>query len=66
MEISWQVTGIRKDAWANANRVVVEEGKQGKERGRYLSPELFGQPKETGIHYRWDIQRSQIEKEQTP
>jgi hypothetical protein len=27
VEVSWQVTGIRQDAWANANRIKVEENK---------------------------------------
>jgi hypothetical protein len=27
MKVSWQVTGIRKDPWANANRIQVEEDK---------------------------------------
>jgi hypothetical protein len=40
MEVSWQVTGIRHDAYAEAHRIVVEEDK-GKERGTYLHPELF-------------------------
>lgn len=46
MEVSWQVTGVRHDAWANAHRVQVEVEKQGVERGTYLHPELFGAPKE--------------------
>lgn len=41
-EVSWQVTGTRRDAWAEAHRVVVEEEKSAAERGRYISPELFG------------------------
>jgi hypothetical protein len=41
MEVSWQVTGVRHDAWAEANRIPVEEDKTGKERGTYLHPELF-------------------------
>ena len=44
MKVSWQVTGIRHDAWANANRIPVEEDKPGVEKGSYLHPELFGQP----------------------
>ena len=32
VEVSWQVTGIRQDAWANAHRIPVEEMKSGKER----------------------------------
>jgi hypothetical protein len=42
VKVCWQVTGVRKDAWAEANRIVVEEAKPKAERGRYLHPELFG------------------------
>ncbi len=49
MEVSWQVTGIRQDAWANAHRIPVEEAKTDKERGLYLHPELFGAPAEKSI-----------------
>ena len=38
--VSWQVTGIRHDAYANAHRIQVEEDK-GDKRGTYLHPELF-------------------------
>jgi hypothetical protein len=41
-KVSWQVTGIRHDAYADAHRVQVEEDK-GTERGTYLHPELFQQ-----------------------
>ena len=44
IEVSWQVTGIRQDAWANAHRIPVEEDKPEKERGLYLHPELYQQP----------------------
>jgi len=44
VEVSWQITGIRQDAYANANRIAVEESKPDAERGFYLHPELFGQP----------------------
>ena len=43
MKVSWQVTGTRQDAWANANRMVVEESK-GAKQGLYLHPDLYGQP----------------------
>jgi hypothetical protein len=49
MKVSWQVTGIRKDPWANAHRIPVEEDKPAKERGYYIYPELYGQPEERGI-----------------
>jgi len=51
MEVSWQVTGIRQDAWANDHRIPVEENKPEVERGHYLHPELFGQPAEKAIEW---------------
>jgi hypothetical protein len=51
MELSWQVTGIRKDAFAEANRIEVEVDKPAKERGKYLHPEAHGLGEEHGIHY---------------
>ena len=50
VKVSWQVTGIRRDAWAAANRIAVEEEKAGDDKGRYLHPELWGQPEEAQIH----------------
>jgi hypothetical protein len=47
--VCWQVTGVRKDPWARAHPVVVEEPKIDDERGRYLDPELFGQGKDQSI-----------------
>ena len=49
MKVSWQVTGIRKDPWANANRIQVEEEKPANERGYYTYPDLYGQPEDKGI-----------------
>jgi hypothetical protein len=49
VKVCWQVTGVRKDAWAEANRIPVEETKPPAERGRYLHPELFGN-KAAAIH----------------
>jgi hypothetical protein len=49
MKVSWQVTGIRKDPWANAHRIQVEEDKPDKERGYYMYPDLYGQTAEKGI-----------------
>jgi len=51
MEVSWQVTGIRQDAWANAHRIPVEEDKPADERGFYLHPEVFGAPEEKGMDW---------------
>lgn len=44
VEVSWQVTGIRKDPWAEAHRIPVEEAKPSDEKGYYLHPELYGKP----------------------
>lgn len=52
IEVCWQVTGIRQDPWAEANRIVPEPNKADSDRGRYLTPELYGQPREMGITYR--------------
>jgi hypothetical protein len=49
VKVSWQVTGIRQDAYANAHRIPVEEVKAGQDRGLYLHPELFGAPAEKSI-----------------
>jgi hypothetical protein len=49
MKISWQITGVRQDAWANAHRIPVEQMKSDRERGYYLSPQLFGAPAEKSI-----------------
>jgi hypothetical protein len=45
-KVSWQITGIRQDAWANAHRVKVEAPKAPRERGFYLHPELHGVARE--------------------
>jgi hypothetical protein len=42
VEVSWQVTGVRHDAYANAHRIPVEEVKPPEEQGHYLHPQLFG------------------------
>jgi hypothetical protein len=51
MEVSWQVTGIRQDPFANAHRIPVEEDKPASEKGKYLHPTEWGQPASAGIDY---------------
>jgi trimeric autotransporter adhesin len=51
LKVSWQVTGIRRDAWANAHRIPVEEQKDARERGFYIHPELYGAPPEKQIEW---------------
>jgi hypothetical protein len=49
VEVSWQVTGIRHDAYADAYRIPTEEDKPTAEQGYYLHPEVFGQPASKSI-----------------
>ncbi len=51
LKVSWQVTGIRQDPWAEANRIPVETDKNPLEKGLYRHPEVYGQPEEKGISY---------------
>ncbi len=51
MEVSWQVTGIRKDPFAQAHPMQVEIEKPAKERGTYLRPGAYGLGEEFGVHY---------------
>jgi hypothetical protein len=51
VQVSWQVTGIRQDACANAHRIEVEVEKPEGERGKYLTPEEHGEPANAGIYY---------------
>ena len=61
-KVSWQVTGIRQDPFAEANRIPVEVDKQPEERGLYLHPEARGLARESGIDYVLE-ERPMIEKE---
>lgn len=51
LEVSWQVTGIRHDPYAEANQVRVEVDKPDDERGTYLYPQGYGQPETMGLAY---------------
>ena len=44
MKVSWQVTGVRHDAYANAHRIPVEVEKPAELRGHYEDPAELGQP----------------------
>jgi hypothetical protein len=49
MEVCWMVTGIRRDAFAEAYRIPVEEMKPPDKQGLYLHPEAFGLGEEMSI-----------------
>jgi hypothetical protein len=44
VKVSWQITGVRHDPYANAHRVVAEVPKKGSQIGKYLSPKEYGKP----------------------
>lgn len=49
VDVSWQITGVRQDAFAKAHPLVVEEAKNARERGFYLHPELYGAPESKAV-----------------
>ena len=49
VKVSWMVTGVRRDAYANKFRIPVEEAKPQSERGFYLHPAAFNQPDEKSV-----------------
>lgn len=49
VKVSWQVTGIRHDKYANAHRVVAEVEKEPEFRGYYLHAAEWGKPESQSI-----------------
>lgn len=49
LKVSWTVTGIRQDPYANMNRVQPEVEKSADEKGLYLYPEAYGKPESMRI-----------------
>lgn len=43
IKVSWQVTGIRNDAYAKKHRIIPEVEKEAGEKGKYLYPDSFKQ-----------------------
>jgi hypothetical protein len=64
VEVSWQVTGVRQDAYAKAHPLVVEEEKETRLRGFYIHPELHGAPNEKQIEWARHPQMMKRMKEQ--
>jgi hypothetical protein len=42
VKVSWQIAGVRQDAFAKAHPLIVEQEKGARERGHYIHPELYG------------------------
>ncbi|MEU3904564.1 hypothetical protein AB0F20_12145 [Streptomyces goshikiensis] len=49
VKVSWQVTGVRQDAWAEAHRIANEQDKPDNERSFYLHPGEHGQPESAAL-----------------
>ena len=49
MKVSWQVTGVRHDAYAKAHPLPVEEDKPAEEQGTYLHPVEHGMPESMAL-----------------
>jgi hypothetical protein len=63
VKVSWQVTGIRQDAWAEKHRIRVDTAKRPKDRGRFLNPEVHGSRRSMAIGYRKPPKASQRSKD---
>jgi hypothetical protein len=57
VKVSWRVEAIRNDRWVQRYGYQTEQEKEDEIKGKYLNPELYGQPKEQGIHYRPEPER---------
>lgn len=51
VKVSWQVAGVREDAYAKAHPLQVEVDKSERERGYYLHPDLYGAPEQKGMEW---------------
>src|SRR5690606_30826031 len=51
VKVSWQVTGVRQDKFAEAHRVEVEVQKEPENQGRYIHAKEWGQPITKEINY---------------
>ncbi|HLV43282.1 MAG TPA: hypothetical protein VKY37_13455 [Brumimicrobium sp.] len=60
VKVSWELTGVRNDPYMKQNPYEAEVDKKEGEIGRYLSPELYNQPKEKGQDYQ---DPKEVEKE---
>jgi hypothetical protein len=62
LKVSWQVTGVRQDPYANDHPLQVEQPKPSDEKGTYLYPKGYDQPDSKGLDY----QKQQKMKRQAP
>lgn len=63
-KVSWQVTGIRHDPYAEQHRMQTEVAKSAPDRGMYLYPQGYGKPASAGINYQKQQQAAQSIQQQ--
>ena len=63
VKVSWQVTAVRQDAYAQAHPLVAEQVKPASERGYYVHPEIYGQPAEKQTEWGRNPRRMEQVKE---
>jgi hypothetical protein len=51
VKVSWEVKAIRNDRWIQQYGFQTVQEKEDEIKGKYQHPELYGQPKEKGIHH---------------
>ncbi len=61
-KVSWQVTGVRQDRYAEENRIAVEVQKEGYEVGRYAHPEAYGLPTTMSVEYHEEVEAARAAK----
>ena len=66
VKVSWQVTAVRHDAWAVANRIAVEPMKTRRERGRYAHPQLVHGATKRSLLPEWEFHVRRIAEHQSP
>ena len=66
VKVSWEVKAIRNDRWVQEYGYQTVQEKEDEIKGKYLNPELYGQLKERGIHYRPEPERPQDTKTERP
>ena len=66
LEVCWTVTAVRDDPWMRAHAPVAEREKSDREKGTYLRPELYGQPKTKRTFYTTPISPGEAVDPVTP
>lgn len=65
VKVSWQVTGIRKDPYAERNRLQVETDKPKEFRGKFIYPQGYGEPASKAIPATLGLTASPSSKKRT-